>query len=160
MSDRVIERDMVVQLSYVLRDAQGTVIDSSESAEPMEYLHGRGSIIPGLERQLDGKAIGAMVTAVIPPAEGYGIRNEDLVEKVPREHFPPDQVVEPGMHFAAQTPEGEVRVVITDVDDEHVIVDGNHPLAGVELHFEVKVLSIRPATNHEIDFARDAEAAV
>lgn len=160
MSDRVIERDMVVQLSYVLKDSQGTVIDSSQSDEPMEYLHGHGSIIPGLERQLEGKSVGSNVTAIIPPAEGYGIRNEDLVEKVPREHFPPDQAVEPGMHFAAQTPEGEVRVVITDVDDEHVTVDGNHPLAGIELYFEVTVLKIRPATNHEIDFARDADTAV
>ncbi len=147
----MIEKDKVVTLSYVLKDSQGTVIDTSENETPLEYIHGHGSILPGLESQLTGKSVGDGVTAVIPPAEGYGVRNEELVESVPREHFPPDQEIVEGMHFAAQTPEGEVRVVITEVLDDKVVVDGNHPLAGVELHFEVEVLKVRDAQAVEIE---------
>jgi FKBP-type peptidyl-prolyl cis-trans isomerase SlyD len=147
---KVVEKDKVVKVSFVLKDGQGTVIDSSSDDQPLEYLHGYGNIIPGLESKLSGQAVGAQLTAIIPAEDAYGERNESLVEVVPREQFPPDQEIQVGMQFAAQTPEGEVRVTIAQVSDEHVTVDGNHPLAGVELHFDVKVLGIRDAQNDEI----------
>lgn len=146
----VVEKDKVVRVSFVLKDGAGSVLDSSSEAQPLEYLHGHGNIIPGLEDQLTGKKVGARLTAVIPPEDAYGLRNEGLVEAVPRDQFPPDQDIQVGMQFAAQTPDGEVRVTIAEVSDKTVKVDGNHPLAGVELHFDVTVLAIRDALREEI----------
>ena len=147
---KVVEKDKVVRLSFVLKDGEGTVIDSSSEDQPLEYLHGYGNIIPGLEDQLAGQQVGARLTAVIPPEDAYGVRNEGLVESVPRDQFPPDQDIQVGMQFAAQTPDGELRVTIADVNEATVTVDGNHPLAGVELHFDVTVLAIRDAQKEEI----------
>lgn len=148
---QVVSKNKVVQVSYVLRDSNGNVIDSSSEGSPLEYLHGHGNIIPGLENELDGKGVGDQLVAVISPEEAYGVRNESLVEVVPREHFPPDQDIVVGMQFAAETPEGEVRVTVAHVTDQTVTVDGNHPLAGIELHFDVKVLEIRDALKEEIE---------
>ena len=151
MADLLVEKNKVVQVSFVLRDSSGKVLDSSAEDTPLEYLHGHGNIIPGLEDELDGKRVGARVTAIIPPKDAYGVRNETLVEVVPREHFPVEQEIVVGMQFAADTPEGEVRVTVSKVSETSVPVDGNHPLAGVELHFDVKVLDVRDALKEEIE---------
>jgi FKBP-type peptidyl-prolyl cis-trans isomerase SlyD len=146
----IVKKDKVVKVSFVLKDRSGAVIDSSSEDQPLEYLHGHGNIIPGLEEELSGKTVGSKLTAVIPPEDAYGVRDEDLVETVPREHFPPDQQITVGMQFAADTPDGEVRVTVADVTEDTVTVDKNHPLAGVELHFDVTVLGIRSALKEEI----------
>jgi FKBP-type peptidyl-prolyl cis-trans isomerase SlyD len=128
------------------------VVDSSKDADPLEYLHGASNIVPGLERQLAGLKVGDHLDAVVQPDEGYGDRDEDAIQRVPRAAFPDDVEIEAGMQFFAHLPEGgEQPIWVVAVDDETVTVDPNHPLAGEVLHFAVDVAAIRTATQEELD---------
>ena len=148
----MIKHNSVVTMHYKLKDAQGEQLDSSEGQEPLVYLHGAGNIIIGLEEQLLGKAVGDNVSAVVSAEKGYGEPVEALVQVVPKEAFG-DEVdkVAVGMRFQAETEQGPVPVVVTAVEDTTVTVDGNHPLAGKELHFDVTITEIREATSEEIE---------
>lgn len=141
-----INKDKVVSFHYKLTDDQGTVLDSSEGGEAFSYLHGSHMIVPGLEGQLEGKAKGAKFKAVIPPEQGYGEFNAELLQRVPRGNFG-DQDVQVGMQFQA----GEHTIVtVQEVTDQDVLVNGNHPLAGVTLNFDVEVTDVREATAEEV----------
>ncbi len=143
--------DVVVTIHYTLTDDDGNVIDSSEGAEPLPYLHGASNIIPGLEQALLGKSEGDSLEVRVDPAEGYGEIIPELVQVVDRAAFQGVDFIEPGMNFEAQTPDGQTRnIVVKDVSDDQVTVDGNHPLAGVALNFAVNVVSVRPATAEEL----------
>jgi FKBP-type peptidyl-prolyl cis-trans isomerase SlyD len=144
-----IANQRVVTIDYTLTDEKGEVLDSSKGQEPLTYLHGGGNIIPGLESALEGKAAGDALKVTVPAAEGYGERDEELVQDVPREQFPGEQI-EVGMRFHAQSSDGSQVVTVVAVDDRKVTVDGNHPLAGMNLAFDVKVLEVRDATADEI----------
>lgn len=146
-----ISNNVVASIHYTLKNAEGDVLDSSEGADPLIYLHGAGNIIPGLEKHLDGKQEGDEVSAVVAPEEGYGEKDEALMQSVPRSMFGEGQDIQVGMRFTAETDQGPVSVAVAAMDDENVVVDRNHPLAGVELHFEVSVASVREATAEEID---------
>ena len=148
----MIKQNTVVTMHYELRDAEGEILDSSKGQEPLVYLHGAGNIIVGLEEELEGKAVGDNVQAVVSPDKGYGMPVEALIQTVPREAFG-DEIdkVEVGMRFQAETEQGPVPVVVTAMDTGTVTVDGNHPLAGKELHFEVNITDIRDASQEEID---------
>lgn len=139
----------VAHFHYTLKNPQGETIDSSIGREPMAYLHGAHNIVPGLEAELEGKTTGDKVSVVVPPETGYGEKHDGLVQQVPRTAFG-DQPVEPGMRFNAETDQGPRMVVIAAVDDETVTVDGNHPLAGETLHFDVEITDVRVATEQEI----------
>lgn len=146
-----IDPECVVSIHYTLTDGAGEVLDSSEGGEPLSYVHGSGALIPGLLTALTGKATGDSLKVKVDPAEGYGERREELVQEVPRTAFQSDQKVEPGMQFVAQSPEGQQHTItVREVGDEQVTVDGNHPLAGVELHFDVKIVDVRRATPEEV----------
>ena len=148
----MIKQNSVVTMHYVLKNFEGEVIDSSEGQEPLTYLHGAGNIIIGLEEQLLGKAVGDKIDAVVSPEKGYGQPVEALIQVVPKEAFGAEiDNVEVGMRFQAETEQGPHPVVVTAVDNENVTVDGNHPLAGQELHFSVTVSEIRDASQEEID---------
>lgn len=141
----------VVAFHYKLTDPAGEVIDSSEGREPLDYLHGASNIVPGLERQLEGLAPGAELVASVPAAEGYGERRFGGPQAVPREAFPPDAEIHPGMQFAAQDPQGNVIPLwVKDADESTVWVDRDHPLAGVDLTFAVTIVSIRDASDEEV----------
>jgi FKBP-type peptidyl-prolyl cis-trans isomerase SlyD len=144
-----IEKDAVVSIDYTLKDEDGRVIDSSEGGEPLAYLHGGGNIIPGLEKELEGKAAGDELQVAIPAEEGYGQRNEQLVQEVAREQFGQIDELVPGMQFQVQSEAGPLVVTVTDVGEEKVVIDGNHPLAGIDLHFGVTVREVREATDEE-----------
>jgi FKBP-type peptidyl-prolyl cis-trans isomerase SlyD len=147
----LIGDNAVVSIHYTLTDSDGAVIDSSEGAGPLNYLHGAGNIIPGLEKALVGKTTGANLQVTVPAAEGYGEVQPELVQQVPLSAFQGIDSIEPGMAFEAQDAQGNGRrVVVKSVDDEVVVVDGNHPLAGVDLNFKVEVVDIRDATEEEI----------
>lgn len=146
-----IKKDRVVTLEYSLRDAAGEVIDSSEGGEPLVYLHGNENIIPGLEKHLEGKTDGDSIKCVVPAAEGYGERDEGLIFKVTRSQFGPKADVKVGMQFAAHGEEGEQIVTVVGIEGDDVTIDANHPLAGEELHFNVKVVGVREATAEELD---------
>ncbi|MEZ5465478.1 MAG: peptidylprolyl isomerase [Lysobacteraceae bacterium] len=140
----------VASFHYTLTDDAGAVIDSSEGRDPLAYLHGAGNIVPGLEKAMVGRAAGDQFKVTVAPEEGYGLRNEQLIQSVPREAFQGVDKIEPGMRFQAQTQNGPVNVEVTEVADATVTIDGNHPLAGKALHFDVTVAEVREASEEEL----------
>lgn len=145
-----IGKNKVVTLDYTLTNPAGEQLDTSQGGEPLAYLHGIGQIIPGLERALDGHADGDALTIVIPPDEAYGARRDALVQAVPRKSFGNVPDIAPGMQFQANTQHGPRIVTVTKVDGDEVTVDANHPLAGITLHFDVKIVGVRDATPEEL----------
>lgn len=145
-----IEKDKVGIIEYVLTDASGEELDASKG-NPLAYLHGHGNLIPGLEKELAGKAVGDKFNATIAAEEAYGERVEQLVQTVPSSMFQGVEELEVGMRFEAQSEQGMHSVEITNIDGDQVTVDGNHPLAGVALTFDVEVTGVREATADEID---------
>lgn len=144
-----IEDGKVVTFHYTLTTDAGEQIDSSSGGEPMSYLHGAGNIVPGLERQMTGRASGDKFDAKVPPEEGYGMRDGDP-EPVPRQAFPEDVEIQPGMMFRAETSDGRVVPLwVAKVESDTVWVDQNHPLAGENLNFAVEVVEVRDATEEE-----------
>lgn len=145
-----IAHHKVVTFHYTVADSDNDeVIDSSEGGEPMTYLHGVGNIVPGLENALEGKAAGDELEVTLAPAEGYGERSEDRVQQVPLQAFDGMEKVEPGMAVVAQTEQGQVNLVVTEVEGDQVTVDANHPLAGKSLKFNVTVTDVRDASDEE-----------
>ncbi len=148
----VIEKDKMVAIHYNLTDKNGKVLDSSEGKSPLEYLHGNGMLIPGLEAQLEGKTEGDKFRAVIEPKDAYGEKDERLVIKVPKSNFDEGTPVEVGMAFQAQTQNGGIMLVrVVKIEDDGITVDGNHELAGEQLTFDVEVVGVRDATEEELN---------
>jgi len=147
----VIAQDTVVLIHYTLTNESGETLDSSSGGDPLAYLHGQGNIIPGLEKALEGKQAGDKLSVRVEPAAGYGLRDESLVQQVPRRQFGGANV-QPGMQFHAQTSQGHARVVtVKRIQGDMVVVDGNHPLAGEVLNFDVEVTEVREATAEELE---------
>ena len=147
----LIGEKLAVSMHYKLTDDEGNVLDSSEGAEPLSYLHGAGTLSPGLEQALTGKVAGDSVQVRVEPAEGYGEVMKELREIVYKAAFQGVESVEAGMAFEAQAPDGTVQhVVIKKVEGNEVTVDANHPLAGVALNFDVDIIGVREATEEEI----------
>ncbi len=146
-----IAENKVVTIEYTLKNDQGEVLDTSEGREPLVYLHGSQGIIPGLENALTGKVVGDSLTVRITPEDAYGERDDSMKQEVPREMFG-DEDVEVGMQYHAQGPDDDMIVVtVIDANETHVTVDGNHPLAGVHLNFDVAVKDIRDASAEELE---------
>lgn len=141
-----ITKHKVAAIHYTLRDNEGNVLDSSEGRDPLYYIQGVGNLISGMEEGLEGKSKGDKLNIKVAPDKGYGELDESLVQKVPKQAFG-DQEVKTGMRF--HTDRGQV-VTVTEVGIETITVDGNHPLAGVELNFSVEVMDVRNATQEEI----------
>lgn len=139
-----------VSIHYTLTDDAGDVLDSSAGREPLTYLHGAGQIVPGLEQALKGRAAGDAFRVDIAPEDGYGPRIDSMVQVVPRAAFQGVARLEPGMQFEASGDQGTLSVVITAIDGDSVTVDGNHPLAGQTLHFDVEVTAVRAASVEEV----------
>jgi len=146
-----IAHEKVVSIHYTLKNDEGTVLDSSSGGHPLAYLHGFGNIIPGLESALEGKESGDTLSVTVEPGQGYGDRDERLVQAVPRSAFKGVEELAPGMQFQAQGPQGTRLVVVTQVAQDVVTVDANHPLAGQTLHFEVEISEVREATAEELE---------
>ncbi|BCD98599.1 peptidylprolyl isomerase [Marinagarivorans cellulosilyticus] len=146
-----IANDLAVAIHYTLTDESGETIDSSAGAEPLTYLQGHANIIPGLERELEGCAVGDKKVVTVQPADGYGEHDENLVQAVPREMFSGVDSIEVGMEFQVQGPQGEQFVEVTEVSEETITVDGNHVLAGKVLNFDVEVVDVREATQEELE---------
>jgi FKBP-type peptidyl-prolyl cis-trans isomerase SlyD len=146
-----ITKNSVVAIDYTLTGDDNEVIDTSKGRSPLEYMHGQGNIIPGLENALEGKGEGETLKVNIAPADGYGEYNPKLVQPVPRANFGAIDKIEVGMQFKARTPQGVHVVRVVTVDPENVTVDANHPLAGKTLHFDVKVVSVRGPRPEELE---------
>jgi FKBP-type peptidyl-prolyl cis-trans isomerase SlyD len=135
-------------MNYTLTDDEGQVID--ESQVPMDYLHGYENIIPGLEKELEGTEPGDKRDVVVDPAEGYGEHDPEAVFAVPADRVPDHKQLTPGMNVVADTPDGPMPLVVLEVNDDNVVVDANHPLAGKRLHFAVEIVDVRAATGDEL----------
>jgi FKBP-type peptidyl-prolyl cis-trans isomerase SlyD len=151
-----IQPNAFVSLDYTLRDEDGEVLDESggEGGQPIDYVHGYGMLVPGLEAALSGLEMGDEREIVVSAEEGYGEHDEDLVLEVERSEFPDPAKVEPGDEFFAESPDGDdVPMRVVEVKGDSVVVDANHPLAGLALHYKVKVLVVRSATEEELETA-------
>jgi FKBP-type peptidyl-prolyl cis-trans isomerase SlyD len=147
-----IADNMVVSMDYTLRLDDGQVVDSSEGREPLMFLHGRGQIIPGLEKELYGMKTGDAKKVAVSPTEGYGESDDDAFQLYPRDMFPDDMDLAEGMGLHMRdTESGQVvEAYIYEIRDDGVVLDFNHPLAGETLYFDVKIADVRPATSEEL----------
>jgi len=139
----------VVAIHYTLTNNEGTVLDSSDGRGPLNFIHGLGHLIPGMEEGLDGKQVGNKFQLKVSPEKGYGNYQNEMVQEVPVSAFA-GQEIKVGMQFEAGTGDQRFLVTIKAIDAETVTVDGNHPLAGVELNFDIEVMAIREATEDEL----------
>jgi FKBP-type peptidyl-prolyl cis-trans isomerase SlyD len=146
-----IEQNRVVMMHYKLTDGDGQVIDHSEGREPLAYIHGIGALVPGLESELENKQTGDKFSAVVMPEDAYGTRDEQLVRVVPKSGFQGDEEMHVGMRVQIDTGEQGIAIAtITDIEGDDVTLDLNHPLADVELHFDIEVVNVREASADEI----------
>lgn len=150
MSKDTVQNDVVVSMEYTLR-VNDEEIDSSKGQPPLEFLAGHGNIISGLEREMMGMKVGESRDVVIPPSEGYGEFDDQAYMDVPRSAFPPDMQVEEGLELSVRDDTGQARYARVDnIDGDVVTLNFNHPLAGDELHFNVKVVGLREPTAEEL----------
>ena len=140
----------VVTIHYTLTDDTGTVLDSSRGAEPLTYLEGAGNIIPGLENELKSLDTGAKKNVKVPAKDAYGEKRDDLMVTVARTQFPADIDLKVGDRFRGGAGDHSPIFQVVDVKDGQVTLDGNHPLAGKDLNFDVEVTEIRAATEEEV----------
>ncbi|GAA5111706.1 peptidylprolyl isomerase [Orbus sasakiae] len=145
-----IAKDSVVSLAYQVRTKDGVLVDEATAVAPLEYLHGAGNLIKGLEDALEGRQAGDKFDVEVASNNAYGDYNDNLVQQVPRDVFVGVDDLEVGMRFLADTEHGPVPVEITAIDGDKVTVDGNHMLAGQDLKFNVEVINVREATDQEL----------
>jgi FKBP-type peptidyl-prolyl cis-trans isomerase SlyD len=151
-----IQPNAFVSLDYTLHDDDGELLDESggEEGQPIDYVHGYGMLVPGLEAALSGLEMGDERDIVVSAEDGYGEHDEELVLEVERSEFPDPAKVQPGDEFLAESPDGDdVPMRVVEVKGDSVVVDANHPLAGLSLHYKVKVLVVRSATEEELETA-------
>ena len=142
----------MVAFHYKLTNSDGEQLDSSDGQDPLKYLHGASNIVPGLEKELEGKKAGDALKVEVQPEDGYGQVNPQLVQKVPRSAFEGAPEIKAGMQFQAQGPDGQAQLItVKEVSEEEVTVDGNHPLAGQVLHFDVTIEDVREASEEELE---------
>ena len=146
-----ISADKVVLIHYTLKDDDGGVIDSSAGGEPLAYIQGHGHLVEGLEKALEGKQDGSSVAVSVTPEEGYGTYDAKLIQRVPKRSLQGSGEIKKGMQFQARTPEGRRLFTVTGVVGDMVTLNGNHPLAGKTLHFDVQIVAVREATSEELE---------
>ena len=145
-----IAKNKVVSIDYTLTNAQGEVLDKSSQGRPLQYIQGLGSLIPGLERVLEGKSAGEAVKAQIPAKDAYGERDEELLQVIPKENFAEIPDLRVGMELEAESDDGIRVITVVGIEGDKVTVDGNHPLAGMDLNFDVTIVGVRDATADEL----------
>ena len=138
-----ITKNATVSIHYTLKNDDDVILDTSEGRDPLAFEYGVGQIIPGLEAALEGKVAGDSISVRIDPKDGYGEKNEAMIQTIPREHMPDGVELQVGMQLQAQTPDGQAQLVtIVGLTNTDVTLDGNHPLAGVALNFAVEVVDV------------------
>ncbi len=145
----IVEKNKVVSFHYTLRNVAGEEMESSRDKEPMSYLHGANNIVTGLEKAMEGRAAGDEFTVTVEPEEAYGVRNENNVQRVALKRLKGVGKLSPGQVLNLQTQQGPVQVTVLKVGRFNVDVDGNHPLAGEQLTFDVEITEIRDASEEE-----------
>ena len=151
MSKDTVQKDTVVSMEYTLH-VDNEEIDSSKGQDPLQFLVGHGNIISGLEREMIGMKVGESKDVVIPPADGYGEFDDEAYMDVPRGEFPQDMPVQEGLELTVRDDSGQARYARVDtIEGDTVTLNFNHPLAGDELHFNVKVVELREPTAEELE---------
>jgi len=145
-----ITDESVVSFHFTLKDDGGKVLDSSTGSDPLTYLHGTGSIVPGLEEALNDKSTGDKFNVSLPPEKAYGQRDERLVQRIPKEQFPDPASLKVGMQFQVSSPGGPMILTVSGLEGNEVVVDANPELAGMTLHFDIEVTEVRNATEEEL----------
>ncbi len=145
-----ISNNKVVGIEYTLKDTAGAVIDSNTGADPLFFIQGMGTIVPGLERAMEGKAAGESFEVEIKAVDGYGEYDASRKRGIPREQVPQLAEAKVGMMLQAQGPEGVSIVTVAEVNEKEIVIDGNHPMAGKDLFFSIKVAEVRDATEEEL----------
>ncbi len=145
-----IANNTAVSIHYKLTNDLGEEIDSTEGGEPLLYLHGHNNIISGLEKALHNRDVGDKFEVRIEPADAYGEFSEDMIQVVSREMFDGIDQIEVGMQFHAAVNSGTGVITVTKVDGDDITIDGNHPMAGQALNFDVEVVNVRLATKDEL----------
>jgi FKBP-type peptidyl-prolyl cis-trans isomerase SlyD len=146
-----VAKDMVVSFDYTLKNDKGEVLDASKENTPLIYIHGKGHMIPGLEKNLEGKNEGDSFSITIKPEEAYGHYNEKLVFEMEKEKLSQIEDMKEGMHVKMQTEKGLVLFKILSIGDKMIKLDANHPLAGIDLFFDIDIKEIREATKEELE---------
>ena len=146
-----IAENTAVSIHYTLTNDQGEVLDSSNGGDALVYLHGSGNIISGLEAALLGKKVGDKFNVRIEPEDAYGVLTDDMVQIISKDMFEGIDQIEVGMQFHADVSYGSGVVTVVNIDGDNVTIDGNHPLAGEALTFDVEIIDVRPATQEELD---------
>lgn len=155
-----IAENRVGTVHYTLKNTKGEVLDTSAGQEPLSYIQGIGEIVPGLEAALEGKKAGDKISVTLTPEDAYGDWDEELVEVVPREDFDFEGDIALDQEFHFEDEEGVHHMVrVTKIEGDEITIDGNHPLAGQALHFDVEVVGVREATEEELEHGHvhDAE---
>ena len=145
-----ISKNMVVTISYVLKDPFGKVLEDSATLGTLDYLHGHENMLQGVEKRLDGQEIGFKKDIVVQPEDGYGSYDDGLIDTMPLDQFDFDTDPEVGQEVVIEVDGDEVAAVIENVSEDEITLNANHPLSGIVLHFSVEVLKIRIATGEEI----------
>lgn len=145
-----IAKNKVVTMHYTLTTDDGSEVDSSRGSEPLTFLFGSGQIISGLEDALEGKDKGEQIKVRVKPEDAYGVRDDNLKQIVDRKAFEGADDLEAGMQFHAMSDEGPILVTVVDVKGDKITIDGNHPLAGQNLNFDVQIVDVRAATPQEL----------
>lgn len=145
-----IEKNSVVSIHFGVAEVDGNPLDSTENGSPLEFIQGSQYLVPGLEKELEGKEVGYKFDVKLEAEDAYGPFQEELVQEVPRSLFEGVDEIEVGMAFQAETEQGPRTVEVTAVTEENVSIDANHPLAGMALQFVGEVVAIRAATEEEL----------
>lgn len=145
-----IAKNSVVTVNYTLKNDAGEIMDTSQGREPLVYLHGIGALIPGLENEIDGKSAGDKLNVVIAPEHAYGNRRDDLLRVVSKDGFQGDEELVTGMRVQLDTDQGPAIAVVSKIEGNNITLDLNHPLADMNLHFDVEILAVREAEADEI----------
>ncbi|WDE00024.1 FKBP-type peptidyl-prolyl cis-trans isomerase [Thalassomonas actiniarum] len=145
-----ISSNKVVVMHYAVSDSEGTLIDSSYDHQPLAVIHGTGYLIPGLEDALLDHQVGDKFEVAVKAEQAYGERNDNFVQNVPKAMFEGIEDLDVGTQLRATTDDGEQTVIVIDISDDEITVDGNHPLAGIDLSFDVEILEVRDATEEEL----------
>lgn len=150
----IVEQDRAVYIEFTLRDIHGNVLDTTEGRGPLGYIHGRGNLIAGLEAFLEGRERGFSGSVEVAPEQAYGPRHPEAVIEVPRSRVGGDAPVQVGERLQAQGPHGSMEFTVVAVDEDTLTLDGNHPLAGQTLHFDIEVVDVQEAHEDEIKHGR------
>jgi FKBP-type peptidyl-prolyl cis-trans isomerase SlyD len=146
-----VAADKVVLIHYTLKDDAGEVVDTSDGSEPLAYMQGHGNLVPGLEKALEGKQQGDKLSVSVPPEEGYGKHDAELIQRVPKRSLQGAGTIQKGMQFQARTEQGMRVFTVTALVGDMVTLDGNHPLADQTLNFDVEIVEVRDATEEELE---------